>query len=64
MYIFSVFHFSTLLCKSVAEIMPTWYNPPDPQDNDSWKQRLNILFYEKACLAYDILAEYYLAHAK
>uniref|UniRef100_A0A2S2PJZ7 Erythroid differentiation-related factor 1 n=1 Tax=Schizaphis graminum TaxID=13262 RepID=A0A2S2PJZ7_SCHGA len=53
-----------LLNKSVAEIMPSWHNPPNPQDNDFWKQRLNILFYQKACLVYDILAKYYLAHKK
>jgi hypothetical protein len=64
MYIFSVFYFSTLLYKSFAEIIPTWYNSPNPQDNDFWKQRLNILFYDKACLTYHILAEYYIAQAK
>ncbi|KAL4111775.1 hypothetical protein QTP88_015664 [Uroleucon formosanum] len=49
---------STLLCKSIAETMPTWHNPPDAKDSDSWKQHLRVLLYEKACLSYAALAEY------
>lgn len=57
-FVFFGFSPSTLLCKSIAETMPTWHNPPDAKDSDSWKQHLRVLLYEKACLSYATLAEH------
>ncbi|XP_050421584.1 erythroid differentiation-related factor 1 [Adelges cooleyi] len=48
----------TLLCKSIAETLPTWHNPPDAKDSVSWKRHLRVLLYEKAFLSYATLAEY------
>ncbi|XP_050543387.1 erythroid differentiation-related factor 1 isoform X2 [Daktulosphaira vitifoliae] len=47
-----------LLCKSISETMPTWHNPPDAKDSESWKKHLKVLLYEKACLSYATLAEH------
>jgi len=55
---------SMLLCKSIAETMPTWHNPPDAKDSISWKQHLKVLLYEKACLSYAALAEHEFTSAK
>lgn len=56
--LFYYFSPSTLLCKSIAETMPTWHNPPDAEDSVSWKHHLKVLLYEKACLSYAALAEH------
>ncbi|VVC32394.1 Hypothetical protein CINCED_3A025206 [Cinara cedri] len=55
---------STLLCKSFAETMPTWHNPPDAKDSISWKKHLRVLLCEKACLSYAALAEHEFTCAK
>lgn len=44
--------------KSIAEIMPSWHNPPDPNDMNTWILHLRVLFYEKACFSYATLAEH------
>lgn len=56
MYIFPVFNFSLFLVKYVTYIMPKWGNLPQSQDNFI-KEHMIILFYEKACRTYVLLAE-------
>lgn len=55
---------SKLPYKSIAETMPTWLNPPDVKDIVSWKLKIRVLLYKKACLSYIALAEHDLTNDK
>ncbi|XP_014205550.1 erythroid differentiation-related factor 1 [Copidosoma floridanum] len=46
-----------LLCKGQSQTIPLW-QAPQKDDNRSWQTHLKILLYEKASLAFVVLAEY------